>query len=69
MPRRVLECVEWNDTTQTCVAEAWVEQPSDFVHYLPTIDQAQAVGSAMFAACCVLAAMSLFLPSQHQPTE
>ena len=68
MPR-VLHCIEWNDTTQTCTVEAWVVQDAGLVHYLPTVDQAQAVGGAMFAACCVLAAMSLFLPPSHQPSE
>jgi len=68
MPRRVLECVEWNDTTQTCAVEAWVE-PASLVQFLPTIDQAQAVGGAMFAACCVLAAMSLFLPPQQKEID
>lgn len=66
MPR-VLHCVEWNDATQTCATETWVEQGALFVNYLPTVDQAQAVGGAMFAACCVLAAMSLFLPPSQQP--
>ena len=68
MPR-VLQCVEWNDVTQTCTTEAWVVAPADFVSYLPTVDQAQAVGGAMFAACCVLAAMSLFLPPQLKESD
>jgi hypothetical protein len=64
MPR-VLQCTDWNETTQTCVTESWVLVDASVVSYLPTVEQAQTVGGAMFAACCVLAAMSLLLPSNE----
>jgi hypothetical protein len=62
MPR-VLHCIEWNEATQTCTTEAWVEQPAELVSYLPTVEQAQTVGATMFTALVIVAAMSLFLPS------
>ena len=68
MPR-VLQCLDYNEAAQTCAVEAWVEQPASFVHYLPTVDQAQTVGGAMFTAVVILAAMSLLFPSNLPDTE
>ena len=67
MPR-VLHCIEWDEATRTCTTEAWVED-AGFVQYLPTVDQAQAVGGTMFAALVIIAAMSLLLPPKDYPPE
>lgn len=64
MPR-VLQCVEWDEAAQTCTTEAWVEQPAAFVEYMPTVDQAQTVGVAMFLGLITIAAMSLLLPPRE----
>lgn len=65
---RVYECVEWNPTTQACDAAAWVEQQSA-PDWLPTVDQAQTVGGAVFVSLAMIAAMSLLLPSRSNNDE
>lgn len=51
---KVLQCIDWNEATQQCVTEAWVDQ-SDWTTYLPTVEQATAVGSAYFLGLMTLA--------------
>lgn len=64
MPR-VLQCTSWNDTAQTCDAQAWVEQPASFIEYLPTVDEAHTVGGVFFGGLITLAALaSLLKPSR-----
>jgi hypothetical protein len=64
MSRRVLQCVEWDDVTETCVTEGWVLL-STFPDYMPTVEQAQTVGFAAFAGVVIVAAMSLLLPPRE----
>lgn len=68
MSRRVYQCIEWSEATQQCVAAAWIEQGS-IVDLLPTVDQAQTVGLAMFASLVIIASMSLLSPSRYQPED
>lgn len=60
MPR-VYECVQWNEATQSCDVAAWVERVS-IVGMLPTVEQAQLVGSWIFGSLVLLASMSLLFP-------
>ena len=66
---KVLTCLDFDSTTQTCNAEAWVDQAS-IVDYLPTVEQANAVGVVMFSSLCILAAARrlLFPPEQKELT-
>ena len=67
MPR-VLQCIEWNDATQQCTTEAWVDQPS-FVSMLPTMEQANSVGAVIFASLITLAAFKSLIvkpPSREE---
>lgn len=61
MSRRVYQCIEWSEATQQCAVAAWVEQPS-VVDVLPTLEQANSVGGAMFLSLAAIAAMSLLFP-------
>ena len=54
---RVLTCTSYDEGTQTCTAEAWVEQPSNIIDYLPTVEEADAVGKAFFFGLVALAAL------------
>lgn len=54
---KVLTCTDFDSTTQTCIAEAWVDQ-SSIVDYLPTIEQANGVGVA-FAGSLILIAFAV----------
>ena len=63
MPR-VLQCVQWDDATQTCATEAWIEQAS-ILDALPTVEQANAVGLAIFLALAGIAAQGLLLPPRE----
>lgn len=60
---RVYECVQWNETTQSCDLAAWVERAS-LIGALPTPEQAQVVGLAVFASIAIIAASSLLVPSR-----
>jgi len=51
---KVLQCINWNEATQQCVTEAWVDE-ADWTTFLPTVDQAAAVGSAYFIGLMTLA--------------
>lgn len=57
---RVLTCIEFNDTTKQCEQQAWIDQ-SDWTTYLPTVEQATAVGSAYFIGLMTLAALKSLL--------
>lgn len=61
MSRRIYQCIEWVEATQQCAAAAWIEQPS-VLDVLPTLEQANSVGGAMFLSLAALAAMSLLMP-------
>ena len=54
MPR-VLTCTDFNESTQQCVTEAWVEQVSPFIAALPTVEQANEVGAVIFTSLLFLA--------------
>ena len=53
---RVLVCTDWVDATQTCNAQAWIENGDSWLHVLPTVEQANEVGVAMFISLMTLAA-------------
>lgn len=57
----VYECVQWNEVSQSCDVAAWVERAS-VLDALPSIEQAQSVGAAIFLSLALIAAMSLLLP-------
>lgn len=63
---RVLTCIDAVPASDgSCAQQAWIEQPS-WVDYLPTVDEANTVGGAMFAACCVMVAFKrLVFPKQQ----
>ncbi|WP_223621034.1 hypothetical protein [Lysobacter sp. ESA13C] len=52
---RVLTCVTWNETAQQCDVEAWVEQTSPWLEAMPTVEQANTVGAAIFVSLLTLA--------------
>ena len=66
---KVLTCIDFDSTTQTCNAEAWVDQAS-FVDYLPTVDQANTIGAIAFSSLITLAVVRrlLFPPEQKELT-
>lgn len=47
-------CVQFNDVTQQCEQQAWVDQ-ADWTTPLPTVEQATAVGAAYFVGLMTLA--------------
>lgn len=54
---RVLVCLDAVPAQDgSCALEAWMEQPA-WVDYLPTVEQANTVGGAIFAAVCVVVAV------------
>lgn len=64
MPK-VLTCVDFDSTTQTCNAQAWVDE-STWVDYLPTVEQANVIGFAFFASLFTVAATARLLkPQRH----
>jgi hypothetical protein len=66
---RLLVCIDPVPAADgSCAQTAFIEQPT-FVDYLPTVDQAQAVGFAFFASIAVLASMGLFKPSRSDADE
>ncbi|MBZ3022358.1 hypothetical protein IPR79_18720, partial [Xanthomonas perforans] len=44
---KILTCTQYNDSTQQCEVQAWIDQ-SDWTTPLPTIEQAAMVGGAYF---------------------
>jgi hypothetical protein len=69
---RVLTCMDDPPAQDgTCATSAWVEQvpASDWLDYMPTVQQAQDVGWALFGTLVVLAAMSLLLPQRDSAHE
>lgn len=67
MPR-VYQCIEWNESTRACDGAAWVETAS-IVDALPSVEQAQEVGLAVFASLVILASFSLLLPSRSNSDD
>ena len=57
---KVLMCVQFNDSTQQCEQQAWVDQ-SDWTTPLPTVEQATAVGAAYFIGLMTLAVLKALL--------
>lgn len=68
MSRRVYQCIEWVEATGECAAAAWVEQAS-FLDALPTLEQANSVGGAMFLSLAAIAAMALLFPPRSVDDE
>lgn len=52
---KILACIDYDSATQTCTAEAWVDQ-SSFSDYLPTVAEANAVGFAFASSLFLIAA-------------
>lgn len=61
---RVLTCIAYDETTQQCVTEAWVEQ-GGFSDMLPTHGEANAVGIAFFGALVIVALAKRTLKPQR----
>lgn len=53
---KVLMCIQFNESTKQCEEQAWVDQ-SDWTTYLPTVEQATAVGGVYFVGLMTLAAL------------
>lgn len=51
---KVLTCIQFNESTQQCEQQAWVDQ-SDWTTPLPTVEQASAVGAAYFVGLMTMA--------------
>lgn len=66
---KVLACIQWNEQTQVCDVQAWVEQPS-LLEVMPTMEQAQEVGLAVFIAWVTVAALKYLLkPTRETSNE
>jgi hypothetical protein len=65
MPR-VLTCTTWNETTQACDAQAWVEQPASPFPTM-TLAEGQQIGDSIVYACVAITIVKLFFkPSTHR---
>jgi hypothetical protein len=62
---KVLHCITWNEAAQTCTTEAWVDE-ANWTTYLPTVDQATAVGSAYFVGLMTLAVVRGLLNPKNE---
>lgn len=63
---RVLACLDAVPAQDgTCAQTAYVEQ-SSWVDLMPTVEQANEVGFAMFASVAIVASMSLLLPTRSE---
>lgn len=51
---KVLICNDFDSSTQTCNAQSWADQ-STFADYLPTMAEANVVGSAFLSSLIVIA--------------
>lgn len=51
---RVLKCIDYDETAQQCVTEAWVEEGT-WAEMLPTHTEANVVGVAFFGALVMIA--------------
>lgn len=51
---RILTCIQFNESTQQCEQQAWVDQ-SDWTTPLPTVEQATTVGAAYFVGLMSMA--------------
>lgn len=66
---RVLTCIDAVPASDgSCAQQAWLEQPA-WIDYLPTVDQANTVGGAMFAATCIMVAAKRLLFPNHKNEE
>lgn len=62
---KVLTCTDWDSATQTCLAQVWADH-SVWVDYLPTVEQANAVGFAFFASLTTVVVIKrLLTPPKH----
>lgn len=62
---RVQTCTTWNETTQTCDASSWVEQPA----LLPelTLEDGKKIGDEIVFSLVLVLLVKLFLkPSTHK---
>lgn len=66
---RVLTCTDYDETAQQCVTEAWVEQVSPFMAAMPTIEQANEVGAAIFTSLLFLAVVKHLTKPPREITE
>lgn len=64
---RILTCVTYDESAKQCTHEVWVEE-SDWTHYLPTVEQANVVGAAMFVSVMTVAVAKrlLFPPAERE---
>jgi hypothetical protein len=64
---RVLTCVTYDEATDHCSKEVWLEQ-SDWTHYLPSVEQANEVGAAFFTSVMIVAVAKrlLFPPEERE---
>lgn len=60
MPK-VLQCLDWDAASQVCNAQAWADQAS-WIEYLPTVEQAGAIGGLMLLAVGGICAAGLLIP-------
>ncbi|XQA67119.1 hypothetical protein ACM9XC_07230 [Xanthomonas sacchari] len=67
---RVLTCIDPTPAQDgTCAQTAWVDEPT-WVHMLPTVDQANQVGAAIFTSVMVVAvAKRLLFPPQERDLQ
>lgn len=62
---RVLTCMQWNETTETCELQAWVEESSPWPGL--TLAEGQQIGDAMLVGLMSVLAIKLFLkPGTHR---
>lgn len=62
---RVLTCISWNETTQSCDTQAWVEESSPWPGL--TLAEGQEIGDAMLVAILSVLVIKLFLkPGTHR---
>lgn len=66
MPR-VQTCTNWNETTQTCDASAWVEQQPAGLLPPMSLEDGEKIGDAMvFSLVLVMVVKLLLKPSTHK---
>lgn len=65
---RVLTCIDPTPASDgSCAQSAWVDQAT-WIDYLPTVEQANTVGFAIFCALAMLAAFRLINPRESDDT-
>ena len=65
---KVLACIEWDDATQSCAVQAWVEQPGLWA-LLPTVEEASYLGGLMMLSLFSVAALKYLLKPQKEIIE